>query len=241
MTKKISLTVLLAIAVTSVNAQMRISGSEAPNQSAVLDLNPDDNVSVGNATLGLALPTGNLGRVVEAEFKQGEKTPILLTLDKQTNELVPFRKDWVKVPEVFKGVQLSEEQKQRLGNGEKVEIKGMTSKQGKPFDAAIQFNADKRCFEFIFDKDKKQSHNQSREMKISEKICGVKLSEEERDTLKAGKSIYLEGMVKDGREFNAYIKVNTEKNKLEFSKHNPDQKPDQKQEKKEPKKGRKVA
>ena len=64
------------------------------------------------------LTTGNLGRVVEAEFKQGEKTPILLTLDKQTNELVPFRKDWVKVPEVFKEVRLSEEQKQRLGNGE---------------------------------------------------------------------------------------------------------------------------
>ena len=54
----------------------------------------------------------------EAEFKQGEKMPILLTLDKQTKELVPFRKDWVKVPEVFKEVRLSEEQKQRLGNGE---------------------------------------------------------------------------------------------------------------------------
>jgi len=60
MTKKIYLTVLLAIAVTSVNAQMRISGSEMPNESAVLDLNPDNNVSSGNATMGLALPRVNL-------------------------------------------------------------------------------------------------------------------------------------------------------------------------------------
>jgi hypothetical protein len=39
------------------------------------------------------LATGNLGRAVEAEFKQGEKTPVLLSLDRQTNELVAFRKE----------------------------------------------------------------------------------------------------------------------------------------------------
>ncbi|GHT40850.1 hypothetical protein FACS189437_07020 [Bacteroidia bacterium] len=46
--------------IASVNAQMRIGGEETPNTSAVLDLNPDDNVSAGNATLGLALPRVNL-------------------------------------------------------------------------------------------------------------------------------------------------------------------------------------
>ncbi|MDR0873806.1 MAG: hypothetical protein LBN27_10160 [Prevotellaceae bacterium] len=61
MTKKVYLALFLAIAgIASANAQMRISGSEEPNQSAVLDLNPDDNVSAGNATLGLALPRVNL-------------------------------------------------------------------------------------------------------------------------------------------------------------------------------------
>lgn len=48
---------ILAIAGIAVtNAQVRISGSEAPNQSAVLDLNPDDRTSEGNATGGLAMP-----------------------------------------------------------------------------------------------------------------------------------------------------------------------------------------
>jgi ABC-type Fe3+-hydroxamate transport system substrate-binding protein len=43
MTKKIYFVLILAMAgMANVNAQMRIGGSEAPNQSAVLDLNPDD-------------------------------------------------------------------------------------------------------------------------------------------------------------------------------------------------------
>ena len=61
MRKKICLMLILAIVgVANVNAQMRISGSEVPNQSAVLDLNPDDNTLSGNATLGLALPRVSL-------------------------------------------------------------------------------------------------------------------------------------------------------------------------------------
>jgi len=61
MRKKICLMLILAIAgMANVNAQMRISGSEVPNQSAVLDLNPDDNTLAGNATLGLALPRVSL-------------------------------------------------------------------------------------------------------------------------------------------------------------------------------------
>ena len=62
MTKKNCIVLIFAIAgmATNVNAQMRVGGSEIPNKSAVLDLNPDNNVSVGNATLGLGLPRVNL-------------------------------------------------------------------------------------------------------------------------------------------------------------------------------------
>jgi len=52
--------ILVIMGMASMNAQMRIGGSEAPNKSAVLDLNPNDNVTEGNATLGLALPRVNL-------------------------------------------------------------------------------------------------------------------------------------------------------------------------------------
>ncbi|MDR0348488.1 MAG: DUF3945 domain-containing protein, partial [Tannerella sp.] len=50
--------------------------------------------------------TGNLGRVVDAEFRQGEKMPVLLSLDKLTNELVAFCADKLNVPEKIKGVEL---------------------------------------------------------------------------------------------------------------------------------------
>ena len=177
------------------------------------------------------LTTGNLGRVVEAEFKKGEKTPILLSLDKQTNELVAFRKEWLKVPETYKGTKLDEEQKQKLGNGEKVKIEGMTSTKGKSFDGEVQFNADKRYFELIFDNNRKQSQNQKQDtqqsepngVRIPKKLFGVDLTEVQQKDLKAGQTIYVAGMKdKKGQEFNAYVKVNPEERKLDFLKYNPD-------------------
>jgi len=187
------------------------------------------------------LKSGNLGRIVEAEFKPGEKTPILLSLDKQTNELVAFRTDKLKVPDTYKGAKLDEEQKQKLGEGKAVRIEDMTSNKGTKFSADVQFNADKRYFELIFDNDKKQSQNQNQnqdmkqnetnEVRIPQKLLGADLTEKQQDDLKAGKTIYISGMKdKEGKDFNAYIKVNTEKNKLDFFKFNPDKKQEQKQE-----------
>ena len=55
--KKILMLILaIAAGMGTTNAQMRIGGTETPNHSAILDLNPDNNVLEGNATLGLALP-----------------------------------------------------------------------------------------------------------------------------------------------------------------------------------------
>ncbi len=65
--KKRNLLLALAIAGTmSATAQVRIGGSSVPNPSALLDLNPDDQTTLGNATLGLALPRVNLVTTVSA-------------------------------------------------------------------------------------------------------------------------------------------------------------------------------
>ena len=67
MRKKIYLMTILAMAgMTNTYAQVRIGGSETPNKSAVLDLNPDDQTSEGNATLGLALPRVKLKSCADA-------------------------------------------------------------------------------------------------------------------------------------------------------------------------------
>ena len=175
------------------------------------------------------LKTGNLGRMVEAEFKQGEKTPVLLSLDRQTNELVAFRKEWLKIPDAYKGVTLNEEQKQQLSEGKAVRIGDMASSKGTKFSADVQFNADKRYFELIFDNSKKQSQkqdtaqNEAKEVRIPKKLLGTDLTDKQKNSLKVGETVYVSGMKdKEGQVFNAYVKINTEKNKLDFFKWNPD-------------------
>jgi hypothetical protein len=106
----------------------------------------------------------------------------------------------------------------------------MTSSKGKKFDGEVQFNADKRYFELIFDNNKKQSQNQKQDtqqgetndVRVPKKLLGVDLTEKQHSDLKAGQTVYVSGMKdKEGQDFNAYVKVNTEKNKLDFFKWNP--------------------
>jgi hypothetical protein len=52
---------------------------------------------------------------------------------------------------------------------------------------------------------------------IPNEIKGVKLSEYEKNDLKEGKSVYLEGMLSEkGREFNANIQINADRRGIEF-------------------------
>jgi hypothetical protein len=52
---------------------------------------------------------------------------------------------------------------------------------------------------------------------IPDEVKGVKLSEQEKDDLKEGRAIYLEGMMSEkGREFNAHIQINADRRGIEF-------------------------
>ena len=174
---------------------------------------------------------GNLGRIVDAQYKQGETTPVFVSLDKLTNELVSIRADRIKIPDTIKGVTLVDKQKQALSEGKSVLVEGMTSKNGKEFSASIQINADKRGIEFQFDNVKKQEENQQQTQRQSEsgdfriptRLGGVDLTGKQQNELNADKTIYVSGMKdKRGQEYNAYVKVNREECKLDFFKWNPD-------------------
>jgi hypothetical protein len=162
------------------------------------------------------LTTGNLGRVVDAEFKKGEKTPILLSLDKQTNELVAFRKEWLKVPNAYKSVTLDEKQKQELGEGKAVRVENMISTKGTPFSIDVQFNADKRYFALNFDDGKKQAQNvkQGEAPKI---FRNVEVPDEKRENLMKGQTVSISGMKdKNGKPYNGFITLNKETGKYDF-------------------------
>jgi hypothetical protein len=178
------------------------------------------------------LKTGNLGRTVEAEFKQGEKTPILLSIDKQTNELVAFRREWLKVPDTYKGVPLSDVQKQELGEGKAVRIEDMTSSKGTKFSAEVQFNTDKRYFELLFNNDRKQEQNRqqsqqsqsSQSSQQSQSSPSVpktfrkrELTEDQRSSLDEGKTVHISGLEdKSGKKYSGYITFDKETGKTDF-------------------------
>lgn len=174
------------------------------------------------------LQSGNMGRVVNLiNPRTDEIMPSLISVDRLTNEIVALKTDFIKIPEEIKGAKLSDEQKQTLQEGKPLHLEGMVSKKGSLFDATVQFNADKRFVEFLFDRNEpnKQSQgtgqNQSGE---APKIFRDKeLDNEQYQKFKDGQTVYISGLMdKKGKEYNGYITFDKETNKTDFSFQNPD-------------------
>lgn len=180
------------------------------------------------------LSTGNLGKTIEVTPKSGEPFSAYVSIDPQTNEVIALRADRVSIPKEIKGVTLSDQQYKDLVEGKAVKVEGMTSKNGKSFDATLQVNAEKKGIEFIFgDKknlqERKAQHQEQGQKQggIPRKLCGLTLSDKQRESLNAGSTLYLKNMVdKEGKSFNAYVRMDKEENRLRFYKWNPDKKQD---------------
>ena len=166
------------------------------------------------------LETGNLGKVLDLKKSDGSMLPVYVSVDKLTNEIVALRADKINIPDEIKGVRLDERQKLELQEGKAVLVENMTARSGKKFSAHLQVNAEKRGLEFIFNN---LIQNQQNNLRIPTKLGGVSLTEKQQADLKAERTIYVEGLTdKKGEKYNAYIKVNPEKDKLDFFKWNPD-------------------
>jgi len=173
------------------------------------------------------LQSGNMGRVVNLiNPKNSEVMPSVISIDRLTNELVALRTDFIKIPDDIKGVKLTEDQKQTLLEGKPLHLEGMVSKKGTSFDSEVQFNADKRFVEFLFDRNdaNKQVNNQQNQTQGAPKTFRDKeLDNEQHQKLKDGQTVYLSGLVdKKGKEYNGYITYHRETNKTDFSFQNPD-------------------
>lgn len=228
----------------------RLSLEEQPDGSLKFISHPQQQqVDLDKPFQGIMLPddvkesllaTGNAGCIVELEpHTPGKKVPSLISIDKLTNRLEAVPLDKLTVSQNLKGAELSPEQQQGLKEGKKVLIEGMTSKNTigtdnpKKFDAYVQFNAAKGGYDFSYDglnrnryqQNKKQEQGQEQnQVRIPKKLLGVDLNEKQQNSLRENKAVYVQGMVKDGKgePFNAYVKVNNEKGKLDFFKWNPD-------------------
>jgi len=173
------------------------------------------------------LATGNLGKTIEITPKKGEPFAAYVSIDPQTNELIALRADRVAIPKEIKGVTLSDAQYKDLVEGKAVKVEGMTAKSGKSFDATLQVNAEKKGIEFIFNNKQglKERQQHSRQQGAPHKLCGLELSDKQREALDSGRTLYLKNMVdKEGQPFNAYVKMDKEQNRPRFYKWNPDKK-----------------
>ena len=175
------------------------------------------------------LTTGNLGKTIEVTPKNGEPFAAYVSIDPQTNEIVALRADRVNIPKEIKGVTLSDTQYKELVEGKAVKVEGMTAKSGKTFNATLQVNAEKKGIEFIFGDNKslreRQEHKQTQQQGVPHKLCGLELSDKQREALDSGRTLYLKNMVdKQGQPFNAYVRMDKEQNRPRFYKWNPDKK-----------------
>ena len=163
--------------------------------------------------------TGNMGRIVDLyNSKTGETIPSIVSVDRLTNELIALRAEWIKIPDVIKGVKLNEDQKQSLMEGKPIHLEGMISKKGTPFNAEVQFNADKRYVEFLFDKKTFKQTQSETLYEAPRNVRGKELDEAQYKEFKEGKTIYVDDLVsKDGKEYKGYLTFNKETGKTDFN------------------------
>ncbi|MBL3548837.1 DUF3945 domain-containing protein [Chryseobacterium sp. KMC2] len=177
--------------------------------------------------------TGNMGRVVDlVNPKTDEIIPSVISRDRLTNELVAYRAEYMKIPDEIKGIQLDEHQKQTLLEGASLYLEGMISKKGELFDATVQFNADKRYVEFLFNNNQvtQQSqqyhHSQPQTQHMDKEVPRVfrekELDDSQYEKFKAGQTVYVDGLTDaKGKAYQGYITFNKETSKTDFSFTNP--------------------
>ena len=158
--------------------------------------------------------TGNMGRVAELSPRGGAYEPYLISIDKDTNALVAVRQENVYIQEEIKGVKLTADEIKALKEGQPIFVDGMISKNGKPFEATLQYSAERKGVEFIFPKD--QAFNQ-------QALGGVPLSPNQIKMLSEGRTILVEDMKrKDGDQFSAFVTLDKVTGRPSYTRHNPE-------------------
>lgn len=118
--------------------------------------------------------------------------------------------------QVIGGVELSPQQGKDLSEGKAIFVEDMKRKDGELFSSFIK--RDEASNSLSYTRYNPDSPEGAREIYIPKEIGGVQLTGEERDTLRKGEPIFLDGMVnRKGEEFSSYIKADTETGKLNYN------------------------
>lgn len=187
------------------------------------------------------LTVGNMGRIVDLVDRiSGEVFPALISRDRLTNELVPYRAEGIVIPDVIKGVRLDDEQKQVLKEGKVLFVEDMISRRGTLFSANVQFNAEKRYVEFLFERNIK-SLGLKDKLDVPKTFRGKVLRGWQVEKLRNGEVAYVDGLEdRKGKKYQGYVSFDRGTGKFSFSFKNPGKEKEVKKESSVKRKGRKM-
>ncbi|WP_454045113.1 DUF4099 domain-containing protein [Chryseobacterium sp. Marseille-Q8038] len=172
------------------------------------------------------LEKGNMGRAVNLTEDGKTHLPHLISLDRDTKQVVAYSVANIQIDDVIKGVTVSPEQKKELLEGKSIYLEGMLSKRNSLFNGEIQFNAFKGHIEFQFDKGNSKIQNQENSQSQSTEIPKVYRRKEftfdQYNKISNGETVYITDFKNgSGKEYPGYVWLNKESGKLDFNFKNP--------------------
>jgi len=164
------------------------------------------------------LKTGNLGKVVELNGKNGEKIPSYVSIDRLTNQVVSMSVKGLFIKGNIGKTELTPEEIAILRSGKPLVNKEITLRDGKTFKTTLQVNADARGVEFVpkawqahkVEQTNKQGNSWTdAEGKIRpiSKWKGIPFSDQQKQDYVDGKTVVLTNAVdKKGQPCTLYVK-----------------------------------
>lgn len=186
------------------------------------------------------LKTGNLGRIVELNGKDGQKIPSYVSLDRLTNEIVSLPADRLHIKGNIGKTVLTKEEIETLKSGQPIIGKEISTRDGKTFKTTLQVNADGRCVEFVPKawQNHKQGEQQQPQQKSQQRNSWTDengnirpiskwkdnhFTDQQKKDYVEGKTVVLENAVdKKGQPCTLYIKFDPAQQRPISSTKNPD-------------------
>lgn len=184
--------------------------------------------------------TGNLGKVVELNGKNGEKVPSYVSIDRLTNEIVSIPVKDVYIRDTVGQTKLTIPEVMQLKDGKALPPKEIEGKNGQKYTVVLQVSADRKGIEFVPGGVRKQTQSEKQEQSKSQgqqqsswmtkdgkikpisKWAGVPLTPQQQEAYVKGEVVEMKNMVdQKGQQCTVYLKFNPEKQRPNTSLNDP--------------------
>ena len=182
--------------------------------------------------------TGNLGKIIELNGKNGEKVPSFVSIDRLTNEIVSIPVKDVYIRDTIGQTKLTTAEIMQLKEGKALPPKEITDKNGKTYNVVLQVSADRKGVEFVPGSSRRQEQKEQQQQSKGQqqsswltkdgnirpitKWAGVPMTPQQQADYTAGKVVEMTNMVdKKGQPCTVYLQFNPKKQRPTTSLNDP--------------------